>query len=79
MPITKQAIKKLTADRNRQIHNSSVKASLGGLVKRMRKKPSQKTLTAVFSALDKAAKRNIVHPNKASRLKSRLSRLLAKK
>ena len=45
----------------------------------MRKNPSKKALTNVFSSLDKAAKTHIAHPNKVSRLKSRLSKLLAKK
>lgn len=39
---------------------------------------AKKTLSQVFSALDKAAKKNIIHKNKAARKKSRLSKLLAK-
>lgn len=53
--------------------------TLRTLIKTMRKSPSAKNLTRVFSALDKAAKRNIIHANKASRLKANLARLLAKK
>jgi len=53
--------------------------SLRTIVKTMRKAPSAKTLTKVFQALDKAAKRNIIHKNKASRLKSNLAKLIAKK
>lgn len=35
-------------------------------------------LKKVFSELDKAAKKKIIHPNTASRKKSRLARRLAK-
>ena len=79
MPIIKQAAKKLRHDATVTKRNSRVKTTLKRLIKTVRQKPSQKALTAVSSALDKAAKRRIIHKNKASRLKSRLSRLLKKK
>ncbi|MBI2405228.1 30S ribosomal protein S20 [Candidatus Gottesmanbacteria bacterium] len=78
MPLTKQAIKKLRHDRVLTRKRMDTEKKLLSLVKRMRRKPSPKTLTQVFSALDKAAKTHIVHRNRASRLKSRLSRLLKK-
>jgi small subunit ribosomal protein S20 len=34
-------------------------------------------LPTAFKALDKAAKRNIIHPNNASRAKSKLAKLVA--
>ncbi|MBI3955662.1 30S ribosomal protein S20, partial [Candidatus Gottesmanbacteria bacterium] len=43
------------------------------------KKPTAKALASAFTQLDKAAKTNVIHKNKASRLKSRLSKLLQKK
>ena len=79
MPLTKRAIKKLRHDKNRSLHNASVIKTLRKLIKTMRNHPTAKALRIVQQALDKAAKRNIVHPNKAARLKSRLSKLLAKK
>ncbi len=79
MPIIKQAAKKLRRDLRVTKRTMRVKATLKKLVKTARKTPSQKTLTAVFAALDKAAKHHIIHKNKASRLKSRLSKLLKKK
>ncbi len=79
MPIIKRAIKKLRHDRKRTIEIKRVRASLQKMVKSMRKKPTQKSLTRVFSVLDKAAKTHIIHKNKADRLKARLSKLLAKK
>jgi len=79
MPIIKRAIKKLHHDRKRTVQIATAKESLRKLVKAFRKSPTKKLLDKVFQALDKAAKRHIIHANKAARLKSRLSHLLAKK
>ena len=79
MPITKQAKKKLRHDRKTMKQNASVRTKLRTLIKAARKSPTAKTLSSVFGALDKAAKKNIIHKNKAARLKSRLARLLKKK
>ncbi len=76
MPITKQAIKKLRRDRSRQAHNTKIRAGLRDAVKAMRRKPTAKALASAFKQLDKAAKTHVIHKNKASRLKSRLSQLL---
>jgi len=43
-----------------------------------RKKPTPTNLKKAFSALDRAAKKKIIHKGKAARLKSRLSLLLKK-
>ena len=79
MPITKQAEKKLRHDHKRAIEIKHVRSGLQKLVKSMRKHPTQKSLTQVFSALDKAAKTHVIHKNKAARLKARLAKLLPKK
>lgn len=79
MPITKQAIKKLNRDNFRKVQNASVRSKLRDVIKTARQKPTVKTLSAAFQRLDKAAKNHIIHKNKASRLKSRLAKLLGKK
>lgn len=79
MPLTKQAIKKLRHDRERTEKREETEIKLRSLIKGVRKHPTQKTVSQVFSVLDKAAKTHIVHPNKASRLKARLAKLLPKK
>lgn len=76
MPLLKQARKKMRHDKRRTIANSHKKIALKKLVKQMRKTPTSKNLTPVFSALDKAVKTNLIHKNKANRLKSRLSKTL---
>ena len=78
MPITKRATKKLRHDRARTVQNVKTRNVLHMLVKKARKAPGPKTMTAAFSALDKAVKYNLVHKNTADRTKSRLSKLLSK-
>jgi len=79
MPITKGAIRKLVADKRKTATNLKAKTAYKAAVSAMRKKPSAKALTAAFQKLDRAAKVNIIHKNKAARLKSRLSKLLSAK
>jgi small subunit ribosomal protein S20 len=76
MPITKGAIRKLRADKKKSALNLKVKTAYKQAVSSMRKHPSIKTLREVFSKVDRAAKTNVIHKNKASRLKSRLSKLV---
>ncbi len=77
MPVTKQAIKKVRQDRRKTVFNIKLKKNFKKVVSDFRKSPTVKTLPLVFKALDKAAKTNVIHKNKASRLKSRLSKLIA--
>lgn len=74
MPIIKSAIKKLRKDRVRTLRNKKKEENLKTLIKKARVSKTPQNLSAVFSALDKAAKTNLIHKNKASRLKSRLSK-----
>lgn len=77
MPIIKSAQKKMRKDKKLEAHNGKIKSNIKTLIKKMRRNPSDKLLKDVSSALDKAVKTNLIHGNKASRLKSRLSKTLA--
>jgi len=48
-------------------------------IKKFKANPSEELLRVVYSMLDRAAKKRVIHKNKAARLKSRLSRLVKKK
>lgn len=74
MPIIKSAIKKVRKDKIRTARNKKQELALKSAVKKARVTKSAKDIQAAFSALDKAAKVNLIHKNKASRLKSRLSK-----
>ncbi|MFC1626744.1 30S ribosomal protein S20 [Patescibacteria group bacterium] len=76
MPIIKSAIKKMQQDRSRTIRNAKSRRNLREILKKTRLKPTKKTLTDAFQVLDKAAKKNIIHANKANRLKANLSKLV---
>lgn len=83
MPITKSAKKALRLDKKRRARNILRKRKFRGLVKEFRQAVSGKNfdqakalLPRVYKALDKAAKTNTIRKNKASRLKSRLTKHL---
>lgn len=78
MPITKQAIKKLRHDRRRERDRERVRRALRKVIKEARTRPTKKTVSSAFTALDKATKKHIVHKNKAARIKSRITKLLKK-
>lgn len=63
----------------RSLHNRSVRTRLHTLQRRMRVagKPAAEELRALISAIDKAAKRGIIHRNAANRRKARLQRMAA--
>lgn len=75
MPVTKQARKKLRKDKKRTEKNLIVKEGFKKSVKNTRKTPTPKKLSEASKVIDKAAKKGIIHKNKAARIKSRLSKL----
>ena len=76
MPVTKQAIKKVRQDARKAVFNLQRKNAYKKAVKDFLKHPTEAGLKSVFSAVDRAAKTNVIHKNKASRIKSRLSKKL---
>lgn len=75
MPILKSAIKKLKQDKKRTGVNKVYRENLRRALKQARKEKTAKTVKLAYSALDKAAKKKVIHKNKAARLKSRLMKL----
>jgi len=85
MPITSSAKKALRQNERRNLRNTIKKeaykkavVSYRKLVAKKKLDEAAKALPAVFKALDKAAKTKVIEKNKASRLKSRLSQLIAR-
>ncbi len=74
MPIIRSAIKKVRKDKARTARNKKRALALKAAIKKVRTTKAAQDLQAAFSALDKAVKVNLIHKNKASRLKSRLSK-----
>ena len=85
MPRRKTSLKRKRADKKRHLRNLKVKQGLKKALKKFQALLSAKNfleakayLGKVFSQLDKAAKKRIIHPNTATRKKSRLARRLSK-
>ncbi|MCL4397860.1 30S ribosomal protein S20 [Patescibacteria group bacterium] len=78
MPVIQSAIKKLKQARSHEAQNRGVKKQVKELIDAFKKNPTVAAYSKAVSALDKAAKNNVIHKNKAARLKSRLSKRLPK-
>ena len=78
MANTKSAAKRSRQSLARAAQNRSVRTRLRALQKRVRgaTKPDAEQVRSLISALDKAAKRGIIHRNVADRRKARLNRLI---
>jgi len=77
MPLIKSAKKKLRQDKKRQKRNASQKDYLKEVLKIARKDPSVEKIRIAVVATDKSVKNGLIHKNKAARIKSSLSKLLA--
>lgn len=75
MPLLKHAKKKLKQDKKRTIKNKKIKDTYKSLVKKAKEKTTPETVSKAFSAVDKAAKKNILSKNKAAHLKSSLTKV----
>jgi small subunit ribosomal protein S20 len=71
MPIIKSAKKRVRTANKAAVRNSKTKRSLRSAFKAFAKSPSAKSHSAIQSEVDKAAKKGVVHKNKAARLKSK--------
>lgn len=76
MPVTKSAKKKFRQDIKREERNELIIVALKKLIKKARKAPSVDAIREAVIHADKAAKRKVIHKNKASRIKSSLSKLI---
>lgn len=85
MPRRRTSLKRKRADKKRHLRNLKTKQQLKKTIKKFLVLLAAKNtdeasalLGKVFSQLDKAAKKRILHPRTADRRKSRLMRRLAK-
>ncbi|MBI4079381.1 MAG: 30S ribosomal protein S20 [Candidatus Levybacteria bacterium] len=72
MPVIKSAKKKLRQDRKRKQRNDAFYSHVKKLLKQARKSRSKESARKATQAVDKAAKRGLLHKNKAARIKSSL-------
>lgn len=83
MPKRRNALKRIRQDKTRRLHNLKIKQELKKTIKKFQAFLNAKNineaktfLSKVFSQLDKAAKKRIIHPRTSDRKKSRLMRKL---
>lgn len=76
MPIIKSAKKKLRQDIKRKKENQKIKNLLKGSIKKVEKVKSKKAFQKLQEMADKAVKKNIIHKNRASRIKARIAKRL---
>jgi len=81
MPIIKSAKKALRQSKRRNKRNVAYKTQIHKTKKNIEKDLNTKDigkatndLTSFYKIVDKATKRNVIHKNKANRLKSRLAK-----
>lgn len=75
MPITKSAVKALRQTKRRTTKNKVWKEKLKTAIKKAEKEKTKEAISYAFKIVDKSAKVGIIHKNKASRIKSRISKL----
>lgn len=75
MPVTVSAKRALRKDRKRNLVNNRIRTKLRLSIKQFKLDSSTIDLSQVYSVIDTAAKKNILHKNKAARLKSQLSQI----
>ena len=79
MPTHKSAKKRLRQSQEANIRNRSIKSEIKTSVKKVESSLDEKDLKKTISLLDQAARKKVIHKNQASRVKSRLTRLVSQK
>ena len=75
MPVIKSAIKKLRRDRKREKENDLIRSNLERAIKTAKKQKTAALINKAVSLVDRAVKKNLLHANKAARVKFSLSKL----
>jgi small subunit ribosomal protein S20 len=77
----KSALKRIRRNNAKRLHNKYYHKTTRNAIRDFRaltdKKEAEKRFPIIASMLDKLAKRNIIHKNKASNLKSQLQKRIA--
>jgi len=79
MPVTKTAKRALRGSRAKEKINKLTISKLESSIRQAKNTKSAEKILKAISLADRAAKRKVIHKNKAARIKSQLSKLMAKK
>jgi small subunit ribosomal protein S20 len=75
MPVTKTAKRALRGSLRKKKVNDQLRTKLEVAIRMAKKSKTKKQIQTAQSLADKAAKKNIIHKNKAARIKSSLAKL----
>ncbi len=78
MPVTKTAKRALRGSTKKAVINKLILSKLEVAVRSANKKRASDKVLLAMSIADRAAKKKVIHKNKAGRIKSALSKLLSK-
>jgi small subunit ribosomal protein S20 len=78
----KSALKRIRQSETRRLHNRYYAKTVRNAIKKFRsltdKKEAEEQMPKLYAMIDKLAKRNIIHKNKAGNLKSKVTRFAHK-
>ena len=78
----KSSLKRIRQEQKRKLHNRYYAKTMRNAVRKLRATTDKAAATAMYpvvqKALDKLAKVNIIHKNKAANIKSKLAHYIAK-
>ncbi|MFV1917339.1 MAG: 30S ribosomal protein S20 [Patescibacteria group bacterium] len=78
MPVTKTAKRALRGSKKKEEVNKRLVANLEAAMRVAKSKKGSKNVLAAISLTDRAAKKHVIHKNKAARIKRSLGKLLPK-
>ena len=78
MPVTKTAKRALRGSRAKEVVNKLTMSKLEAAIRLAKKTKNTKEVLKAVSLADRAAKRKVIHKNKAARIKSQMAKLTVK-
>lgn len=79
MPVTKTAKRAFRGSKRKQTINKLIAIRLDTATRKAKKTPTEKNINSAVALADRAAKKRVIHKNKAARIKSSLNKLIKRK
>ena len=79
MPVTKTAKRALRGSKAKEVMNKLTISKLEVAIRQAENSKKPESIAKAVSLADKAAKRKVIHKNKAARIKSQMSKLMITK
>ncbi|OGJ21866.1 MAG: hypothetical protein A3A82_02845 [Candidatus Pacebacteria bacterium RIFCSPLOWO2_01_FULL_47_12] len=76
MPVLKNAKKALRSSKRKALHNAQLRSQMRTAVKTVQVKKTAEALSQAYRFIDRAAKKSLIHPNAAGRMKQQAASLV---